>query len=483
MAAPEASASPRPDTQAPGVGLLEAVLATAVGAAGAALAPAVAPGIAGPHVAAGAALGLVSAAALGGRATSPGAGLVWGLAAGFILWTVLPAMAYVFHLSGFSPGAMLGDARARFPALVCCVAFIGAPVGVFLGTWAALRRRPSGAYSWARATIAGGAAGVAAALIFSRWMYVGNFYPLTSGFGELSTHAGSVLLHFSVACMIGCTFGMLFQADVRNAGSAMGWGMAYGMFWWFLGQIVLFPIAAGRNADWSHVRASRLFGPMVGHILFGLILGIVYSVTDATWKRLFVDADPLNRKRQGPGVHLLLSLGWGSAAGLCGGIASIPLMIPPGVLSRLPGLDLGLGPAAGVALHLALSAVIGATYGFLFRGETPNAVFGSLWGLVFGMIWWYAGPLTLLPLIRTGQCDWRPEAAAALMPSLVGHLVYGLVTANVFMAFERRHARWLFADPRQAALDVRRARPVATPAPALWVFVLGLGVLLPILLS
>jgi hypothetical protein len=182
-------------------------------------------------------------------------------------------------------------------------------------------------------------------------------------------------------------------------------------------------------------------------------------------------------------VHLLLSLGWGSAAGLCGGIASIPLMIPPGVLSRLPGLDLGLGPAAGVALHLALSAVIGATYGFLFRGETPNAVFGSLWGLVFGMIWWYAGPLTLLPLIRTGQCDWRPEAAAALMPSLVGHLVYGLVTANVFMAFERRHARWLFADPRQAALDVRRARPVATPAPALWVFVLGLGVLLPILLS
>src|SRR5208283_2716008 len=245
----------RSDTHAPGVGLVEAALAAAVGAAGAALAPAFGQGAAGQHIAAGAALGLLCAAALGGRATSPGAGLVWGLAAGFILWTVLPAVATVFHLFSFSPDAMLGDARARFPALVTCVAFIGAPVGVFLGTWTGLRRRTAGAYSWARAAIGGGAAGIVAALIFSRWMYVGDFYPLISGYGALGTHAGSVLLHFGVACLIGCTFGMLFQADVRNAGSAMGWGMAYAMFWWFIGQIVLLPIAAGRRADWSQARA------------------------------------------------------------------------------------------------------------------------------------------------------------------------------------------------------------------------------------
>ncbi|HMD61749.1 MAG TPA: hypothetical protein VKG78_09965, partial [Opitutaceae bacterium] len=214
-----------------------------------------------------------------------------------------------------------------------------------------------------------------------------------------------------------------------------------------------------------------------------LILGVVYACVDAAWRRLFVDADPLNRKRAGPGVHLLRSLGWGAVAGLCGGVAAVPLMIQSGVFSKLAGLDLGLPTAAGVCLHLLLSTLIGATYGVLFRGETSNTVFGSVWGLVFGLIWWYVGPLTLLPLARTGQCDWRPQAAAALMPSLVGHLVYGLVTANVFMALERSYATWLFSDPRQAALEARRALPAATPAPALWVFVLGVGVILPILLS
>ena len=137
----------------------------------------------------------------------------------------------------------------------------------------------------------------------------------------------------------------------------------------------------------------------------------------------------------------------------------------------------------GLLLHLTASALIGMTYGLLFRREGRSLGRGICWGWVFGLLWWYVGPMTLLPLMRTGEADWRPEAAAALLPSLIGHLLYGGATALTFLLLEQRFARWSLLDPRHLAREQRRARPEGTPAPALWFFVLGLGVLLPILLG
>src|SRR5579863_4874212 len=91
----------------------------------------------------------------------------------------------------------------------------------------------------------------------------------------------------------------------------------------------------------------------------------------------------------------------------------------------------------------AVGAVLGMSYGLLFRDEAPTAGWGFLWDSVFGTIWWYLGPMTLLPLLLTGECDWSNDAASQLLPSLLGHLVYGGVTAVAFFAFERRRMRRL----------------------------------------
>ncbi len=483
MAEPQDSSVASRVAAVPAIRWIDLALAVTVGAGGGGLAAATGQVAPGRTIALGAVFGLICAIGIRGRALSAGGGLIWGLGTGFVYWIVLSFVATAFRFAGIAPVEGPGQAWTRFTELVACILCIGAPVGVALGIRGRRVEPPGARWHWGRAISAGGLAGLAAALIFSRWMYAGDFYPLISGLDPLGTHFRMVALHFAVACLIGCTFGALFQSEVRNLGSSMGWGIAYALFWWFLGPLTLFPLAAGRGVAWSAARAMPFFGPMVGHILYGLILGVVYAAFDAVWTRLFVDADPLNRKREGPGVHLLRSLAWGSAAGLAGGLVVLPLMVRTGVLAKLAGLDSGLSTTIGIGLHLVVSTFIGASYGFLFRGETFNAVFGSLWGFVVGLIWWYAGPLTLLPLLRTGECDWTSEAAGALLPSLIAHLLFGVVVANLFLAFERRAARNLRADSRLAELERGRAGVPFSPAPALAVFVLGVGVLLPILFA
>jgi hypothetical protein len=417
------------------------------------------------------------------RATSPGAGLIWGVAAALLLWIVVPAGILPLRHASHSMG-MLSDARANFPLLVAFLICLGMPVGAALGIWGEFHSRTRlPKFSWGRAIVAGGLAGTLAGFVFGLWVSSGNYFPLLAGYGELGSRTATVVLHFAIALLIGATFGILFQKDVRGYGSSMAWGLAYGILWWFLGPLTLSHVVARLPLDWSAEQGTDLFGSLVGHILYGLLLGVAYAAFDRLWLRLFVHSDPLNREPEGPGLRFIRSVEWGALAGLIGGIVSSPVLLVTGILPKIAGLDTSFAGARGLLIHLLISALIGASYGLLFRNEAASFGLGVAWGWLFGLIWWYMGPLTLLPMFLTGEVDWRPEAASALLPLLPGHLIYGATTAFAFLLLERRYTRWLLLDPRNAAREQRRVRPVGTPAPAVWLFVMGLGVLLPILLG
>src|SRR3974390_638436 len=461
------------------------LLGLSVGGVGGGLQSMLLPGPLSQSLLCGLVFGAAFALLFAKRATSPGAGLIWGLAFAVLVWIVFPAGLIPLVSGAAGPGAMFNDARGRFPQLVSFLICLGMPLGLALGLWAELRGGvATQKFSLSRAIIAGGFAGTLGGLIFGRWVSSGDYFPLLAGYGTLGlSRETTILLHFGVALLIGVPFGLLFQRDVRGYGSFMGWGLGFAMFWWFLGQLTLLPLAAHKPIDWSAGQASAVFGSLVGHILYGLILGVTYATLVRLWVRLFIEAAPLNREVGGVGVHVLQSLGWGAVAGLTGGIIASPVLLATHALPKIVGLETSVSGSRGVLLHLLVSTAIGMTYGLLFRNEASSLGLGIAWGWLFGLIWWFVGPMTILPLLLTGVCDWSSDAASALLPSLMGHLIFGAKTAFVFLLIERRYMRVLLLDPRIAAREARRVRPVGTPAPALWLFALTLGVLLPILLG
>jgi uncharacterized membrane protein YagU involved in acid resistance len=309
-----------------------------------------------------------------------------------------------------------------------------------------------------------------------------GFFPLIAGLVNSDSQMVGVTLHYLFAIIIGASFGLLFQRDVRGYGSSLSWGLAYGLFWWFLGPLTIMPIWQGNPVDWSYERGSVLFGSLIGHAIYGLLVGLVYAALDRLWISFFVETDPIHREVEGPGTRTLQSLGWGALASLAGGLLFSLIMVATGFLPKVAELVGGASPVLGFGVHMIISALIGMSFGVLFQYEAPNLGSGVAWGLVYGLAWWFIGPLTLLPILLGASLTWTVEAAGAAMPSLIGHLIYGAATALIFMLLERRHQAWQLLDPRLAAREARRLRPVGTPAPAVWLFVLGLGVLLPVML-
>jgi uncharacterized membrane protein YagU involved in acid resistance len=417
------------------------------------------------------------------RTITPGAGLLWGLAYALLLWLANPLGSSAVIMAA-TPDTMLDALRARFPALVGHVLCFGMPLGVVLGTVRGLEtQRGDTPFSLARALSGGGFAGIVGGWACGQWIAQVNFFPLIAGLVHSSSYGVGVALHFVFAIIIGATFGLLFQRDIRGYGSSLGWGLGYGLLWWFLGPLTLLPLLQGVPLNWSYAHGAELFGSLVGHIVYGVIVGVLYATFDRLWVGFFIESDPLNRRPEGIGARTLRSLGWGVIASLVGGVIFSLVMASTGALSRIASLVDSSSPVLGFVIHLCLSVPIGVSYAILFQRESPTVGAGILWGMLYGLVWWFFGPLTLFPLLLGGSFSWTTDAANAALPELIGHLLYGVTTASVFLFLERRHDEWLFVDPRIAAREALLRRPVGTPAPALWFFVLTLGVVLPIMLG
>lgn len=359
-------------------------------------------------------------------------------------------------------------------ALALCVAIVHAV------------RRPKTAddqYGLSRAILAGGFAGLLGGWAFGKWMASIHYFPLIAGLVHSRSTGVGLVLHFTIAFTIGSSFGLLFSRAVTGYGQSIVAGAAYGVFWWFLGPLTLLPLLSHRPLNWSDPHASVIFGSLVGHVIYGMIVGFCYAAADRFWVLLFIDSDPIHRQRAGVAGAALQSLRWGTLASLLGGLLFSIVMIATGVLGRVANLVGGTSEVLGFFVHMGISAIIGVTYGVLFRKAASSYGDALGWGATYGLLWWFIGSLTLFPILLGGTFRWTVADAHDLLPSMIGHIVYGAAMASVFFAIERHHELGLRGPSYAAVEPIVERNAGAVVAPATWFIVLGFGMLLPVVLG
>ncbi|NDJ62262.1 MAG: DUF1440 domain-containing protein [Chloroflexi bacterium] len=132
---------------------------------------------------------------------------------------------------------------------------------------------------------------------------------------------------------------------------------------------------------------------------------------------------------------LTASITNGVVAGLVGGAVFGVQMMVAGMLPMVASLIGSDSVVVGFILHMIISAVIGVSYALVaprLPQRWPIAIGG---GIVLGIVWWILGALIIMPAMLGGNVL---AVGDMQLGSLVGHIIFGIVTAAFFTLITER---------------------------------------------
>ncbi len=129
--------------------------------------------------------------------------------------------------------------------------------------------------------------------------------------------------------------------------------------------------------------------------------------------------------------------GTGAVAGLVGGVVFGAMMAAMGALPMVAMLVGSENAGVGAVVHLVISALFGVGFGLLAGSllGRPGPLLAA--GVGYGLLWWVLGALLIMPLWLGGSVF--TVNTPALM-SMVGHVLYGVVTSLTLYGLHRRSA-------------------------------------------
>jgi hypothetical protein len=142
----------------------------------------------------------------------------------------------------------------------------------------------------------------------------------------------------------------------------------------------------------------------------------------------------------GAGISWVQRLVAGIIGGVVGGLAFGALMAMMGMLPMVASIVGSKSAVVGFLYHMFNSVVIGAMFGLILGGLSRTYGRGATFGLLYGVGWWVLGPMILMPLLLGMGSEgiasqFGAAFSAPMLMSLVGHLIYGLLTGLVYVAY------------------------------------------------
>ncbi len=83
--------------------------------------------------------------------------------------------------------------------------------------------------------------------------------------------------------------------------------------------------------------------------------------------------------------------------------------------------------------------MIGALFAPLLGRFSTDKLKGLGFGLLYGVIWWFLGPLILMPLLLGMGTMLSPQGMQMALPSLGGHLVFGGILGVLYPVFAKKN--------------------------------------------
>lgn len=132
-------------------------------------------------------------------------------------------------------------------------------------------------------------------------------------------------------------------------------------------------------------------------------------------------------------------LGRGILGGLVGGLAFGVMMGMMGMLPMIGGMIGMPSNLPGFLVHMMMSAAIGGAFGLFVAPRVSRTPHTLLAGLGYGAAWWVLGPLTLMPWIMGMgfAANLSVSGISGALPSLMGHLVFGLLLGITYERLAR----------------------------------------------